>query len=173
MIVEGLGYCLMGFWAIVRMALMCILNSQYLKMIAEDYLAKEEPIPGFDLKLFYAFSIVFLMVLASIDAGLRLFVGLSARADAKGKKKKNAYIVWLIIFILFDLISIGSTIISLGMEVTTELMDFIGTFLMIIMELVISADLLVASLYVRKYRKLEKTGQLIEPVSQNDNKETE
>jgi len=170
MMVIGLGYCLMGLWSMARVALMFILNFTYYKNMWEPYMVGLEN--DFQRNLSYGITIFFIGLLATIDAGLRVFVGLNARADAQGKKNKKAYIVWLIIFIVVDLLAMPLSFYQENSDqIATALMDYIGTFFMNIMTLVISVDLLVASLYVRKYRKLNEEGKLIEPETKAENED--
>lgn len=161
MMVVGLGYCFMGVWTFARMLLLCTMNFAYVRQLVIESATEEMINNPVAYEFLLILSIVFIMLFAVIDGIIRLFIGFSARANATGKKR-NAYIVWLIIVIILDFMAIILSLSQLLTESTTELMDFTGSFLMNIMVLVISVDLLVSCLYVRKYRKLEGNGLLKE-----------
>ena len=173
--VLGMGYCFLGAWDIIRVILLCTLNYKYIdnfiksslgfydtSFIQSDYFD--------DFMIFMrVFVIVFLISVSLIGTGLRLFIGLSARSDARGRKCKKAYLVWLVIFILMDLSGILSQIIEANTDMQVDLYDLAGTVVMAVTLLVVSIDLLASSIYVRKYRKLEAEGKLTE--SENEDKE--
>ena len=159
MMVVGLGYCFMGGWTFCRLLLLCTMNFAYIRQVIYEVADEEFLQQPYAFQLMAGLSIFMIMLMAVIDAGIRFFIGFSARANAMCKKR-NAYIFWLFVVIFLDFIAIFVSMSQLNGTITNELVDFIGSFLMNIMVLVISVDLLVSCLYVRRYRKLEAKGLL-------------
>ena len=170
MMVVGLGYCFMGAWTFGRMLLLCTMNFAYIRQVIYQVADEEFLEQPYAFQFMAGFVIILIMLTAVIDAGIRFFIGFSARADAMGKKR-NAYIFWLFVVIFLDFITIFVSMSQLNGTITNELVDFIGAFLMNIMVLVISVDLLVSCLYVRRYRKLEAKGILKETPAKAETKD--
>lgn len=166
MMVLGLGYCFIGFWSVIRVIMMFAFNGAYYWASVVSAANLEQESETF-LRIVYVIIVITIMLFSGGDTLLRVFIGLGARRDAAGKRS-NAYIGWLIVVIVFDIISIFAGASSFQVEESFNFIDFIGTFLMNTMTLVISFDLLTASLYVRKYRKSLKSGESAAPTAKKE-----
>lgn len=101
---SGLGVIAFGIWSVIKMVLTFLLVPEYwqqLKTIAG---------PSLDI-LIYVFVIGSLI---AIEIGIRLLIGLSARSEGNGGKKRNLYIAADIILMLISAASIVAVAVLPG-----------------------------------------------------------
>ena len=83
--ILGGGVITFGVWSVVKMIMYFALDPA--KYFHFDDIPQEYRL----LAMAFAYGIIALIV--GLDVGLRFYVGLSARAEARGKKKSRAYII--------------------------------------------------------------------------------
>ena len=106
--------------------------------------------------------IVPVIVFGAIDVVLKFIVGLSARAEARGKRKRGAYIVLGIILAAFTVFELISMLLSYSFYYETEgLLGMIVTMAVEATVLFAEVDLVVSAINVRKTEKeiAEKNAQ--------------
>lgn len=139
--ISAVGVIAFGGWNFLKTLLLILLNPQSIIDAAD----LSEGASGL---LYIVYIIMIIAVL--IDLGFRLFVGLSARKEANGKKKSIAYLIITVLLIIFSLIGLVSVIASLGSSSTFD------TIVMLIVEatsLYASLELFVSAILVRRLRK--------------------
>ena len=127
--VSGLGVIVFGLWSVIKTLLVLFMQ--------EDTLAD---MPDSTLIRVIFFTIIGLVLL--VDLLLRLFVGLSARAEGFGKKKGVVYIVFAILLAIVSLISVGMIFFDMDEESIVEIIVSViveGTSLIVVIELLIAA----------------------------------
>ena len=98
--ILGGGVITFGVWSVVKMIMYFALDPA--KYFHFDDIPQEYRL----LAMAFAYGIIALIV--GLDVGLRFYVGLSARAEARGKKKSRAYII------VAALMAAGNLLIFLG-----------------------------------------------------------
>ena len=135
--ISGLGVIVFGVWTVLKTILLLFLK--------EDALAG---LPDNSTVRIIFFAILTAVML--IDFLIRLFVGLSARAEGFGKKKGYAYIFFAILLALMSLISLVLVFFDAGEQSILELA------ISVIVEttsMIVSIELLVAAFTVKKLKK--------------------
>lgn len=103
-------------------------------------------------------TIVFLVLLAiilGIDIWIRLYVGLSARAEGKGEKRGWKYLVW---GMLLAAVSLVSLIVMLLPSYAEEYEPFqLASFLLELSSFSVLVEMIVCSIRVKKAARLPKT----------------
>ena len=143
LIVVGLGVIAFGVWSVIKSVLLTTLTGDTLANITEQGTA-----------VTVAFWIMLGIVLA-IDLRLRLYVGLAAINEGRGRKKRKAYIVWAFLMafmgalaVVIGLATIGSSE-AIGTTVVTVIVETTSCVLLVEMAL--------AALKVKKLcRQLEE-----------------
>ena len=135
--VSGLGVIICGLWSCLKTILLLFLQDGLLKDLPEETL----------------YRVIFFAILGGlllIDVLLRLYVGLSARAEGFGKKKGYAYIVLAILLAIFSLISV----VMLFMDMKeTSISELVVSVIFEATSLIATIELLVAAFTVKKLKK--------------------
>ena len=149
--VLGAGVILFGFWTVVKLVAQVLLGTQFID--PEDL--EELGIGG---TIFVTFFVAFVF---AQDMIMRLYVGLRARREGRGLKVGVGHLIVSVILILGSLLSI----ILVAYSIMTAQGDFYDNIVAIFMELsslVITVEVFMASVSVRRYRKkLSKEGAKI------------
>lgn len=94
---SGVGVILFAFWNIIKINLYYALIPFPVEAIYEEA-AKN----GISAKFLIISIIVIALGFLLWQLSIRVYVGMSARAEGKGKKKGYAYLVWAVILLMLD-----------------------------------------------------------------------
>ena len=89
--VSGLGVIAFGVWNVLKMILVFVMQRDMIEAIFAEISANA---------LIKYITIAIIAAIMLLDFLIRLFVGLSARAEGFGKKKGVAYIVFAVLLVL-------------------------------------------------------------------------
>lgn len=135
--VSGLGVIVFGLWSVIKTLLVLFMQEDTLDDIPDSTVIRV---------IFFAILGVVLLV----DLLLRLFVGLSARAEGFGKKKSVVYIIFAFLLAIVSLVSVVMIFFDMDETSIDELIVSViveGTSLIVVIEL------LVAAFNVKKLKK--------------------
>lgn len=135
--VSGLGVIIFGLWSVLKTILLLFLKEGILKELPDDTIVR-------------VIVFAFLGGVLLVEFLIRLFVGLSARAEGFGKKKGYAYIVVAILMALASLFSLVMIFFDMNDQSITEL---IVSVIVEATSLVVTIELLVAAFTVKKLKK--------------------
>lgn len=141
---SGLGVIAFGAWSVLKALLFMLYRGEVfepmLADIADNRLAK--------LLVFVIVAVVLLFVFA-----VRLYVGLSARAEGHGRKKGVVYVVIAILMALFSVLSLLSIFFDSEARLKNSMLEIIVSFVVETTSLIVIVELLVAAFTVKKLRK--------------------
>ena len=135
--VSGLGVIIFGLWSVLKTILLLFMKEGILSEIPDDTFV----------------HVMFFLILGGIlliDVLIRLYVGLSARAEGFGKKKGYGYVV---IAILMALASMTSLVLIFFDTNEQSLWELIVSVIVEATSLVVTIELLVAAFTVKKLKK--------------------
>ena len=140
----GLGVMAFGAWSIVRTILYTTLqwNSIIENMVEQELSAKTAGI---------MYVIVIVMIMA-VEIAIRLYIGRSAIAEGKGKRKRPGYIVVAFLIALMDLSLMFSFFMLLGTRTEISL-DALVTMFVEFTSAVILLEMCQSAIRVRKLRR--------------------
>jgi len=139
--VSGLGVIVLALWSVLKTILFIF--------VKKDDLEKEFA----DISENSAMMAMVIAILAAvilIDLLIRLYVGLSARAEGFGKKKGYGYIVFAVLLGLLSVLSLVLIFFDTG---DTSIEELIVSVIVEATSLVVVIELLVAAFTVKKLRK--------------------
>ena len=140
---SGLAVIAFGIWSVVKGIILMLLGEAPVDI---RVLMREVDAPVW---AFVLVVVLFLIVL-NVDLYLRIYVGLSARSEAAGKKKGAAYLVVACIVLTLSILSI----IALFRSAYTDTSgDKVVTFVIEVTSLIALLNMIVASVRVKKIRK--------------------
>lgn len=140
--VSGLGVIIFGLWSVLKTILLLFMKEGILSEIPDDTFVR----------------VMFFLILGGIllvDVLIRLYVGLSARAEGFGKKKGYGYVV---IAILMALASLASLVLIFFDSNEQSIWELIVSVTVEATSLVVTIELLVAAFTVKKLKK--ETGEV-------------
>ena len=142
--ISGIAVIVFGIWNIAKMVIYSISTP--------DGLSKLLGVSGNGPAENAARAILLgiLIFIALIDIGLRLLVGLSARAESKGKKKSIGYLIVAIFLALGSVISIFMTF---GSFFANSVFDTVISILVELTSLLVLCDVIVSSFGIRSLKK--------------------
>jgi len=143
---TGAGVIILGGWSLIKTFLQYFLNNEAYAQLIEGIEITE------DIRFLRVLVFVIMFVLMLIDLLIRLFVGLSARSEGFGKKKRCIYIVIACILAVFQIISTIYSFRSIS-YLDNTIVDKIVAFLVDLTSLVVIIELIVSAIYVRILRK--------------------
>lgn len=135
--VSGLGVIIFGLWSVLKTILLLFMKEGILSEIPDDTFVR----------------VMFFLILGGIlliDVLIRLYVGLSARAEGFGKKKGYGYVV---IAILMALASLTSLVLIFFDTNEQSIWELIVSVIVEATSLVVTIELLVAAFTVKKLKK--------------------
>ncbi|MEE3491954.1 hypothetical protein [Ruminococcus sp.] len=135
--VSGLGVIIFGLWSVLKTILLLFMKEGILSEIPDDTFVR----------------VMFFLILGGIllvDVLIRLYVGLSARAEGFGKKKGYGYVV---IAILMALASLTSLVLIFFDSNEQSIWELIVSVIVEATSLVVTIELLVAAFTVKKLKK--------------------
>ena len=140
--VSGLGVIIFGLWSVLKTILLLFMKEGILSEIPDDTFVR----------------VMFFLILGGIllvDVLIRLYVGLSARAEGFGKKKGYGYVV---IAILMALASLTSLVLIFFDSNEQSIWELIVSVIVEATSLVVTIELLIAAFTVKKLKK--ETGEV-------------
>ncbi len=135
--VSGLGVIIFGLWTVLKTILLLFLQEDLVDDLPDG--------------LFY--RVLFFTLIGGvllIDFLIRLFVGLSARAEGFGKKKGYGYIV---VAILIAIASLVSLVLIFFDTADRSILELIVSFIVEATSMIATVELLVAAFTVKKLKK--------------------
>ena len=135
--VSGLGVIIFGLWSVLKTILLLFMKEGILSEIPDDTFVR----------------VMFFLILGGIlliDVLIRLYVGLSARAEGFGKKKGYGYVV---IAILMALASLTSLVLIFFDTNEQSLWELIVSVIVEATSLVVTIESLVAAFSVKMLKK--------------------
>lgn len=139
--VSGLGVIVLALWSVLKTILYFVLNrdifNQAFAGVSDNALVK-------------AVAIGMIAAILLIDLTIRLFVGMSARAEGFGKKKGYAYII---LAVLLALLSLTSLVLIFFNSSGKSITEMIVSVIVEATSLIVVIELLVAAFTVKKLRK--------------------
>lgn len=135
--VSGLGVIIFGLWSVLKTILLLFMKEGILSEIPDDTFVR----------------VMFFLILGGIllvDVLIRLYVGLSARAEGFGKKKGYGYVI---IAILMALASLTSLVLIFFDTNEQSIWELIVSVIVEATSLVVTIELLVAAFTVKKLKK--------------------
>ncbi len=144
----GTGVISFGLWSCAKFALFLIISSDsiYQQLVGdEDYTPQEE-------RLIVTIFIILLAVFLLADLLFRLYVGISARREAMGKKKGKVYLFFTAVMVagtVFSLIMYISDVISNPVSISDSAVAIVVDTTAVVTQI----ELIVC---VKRIRKLEK-----------------
>ena len=143
--ISGLGVIAFGAWSV-------------LKTILYFFLRKDDINEAFDKLTDDTFirimSIVIIALILLIDFGLRLYVGLSARAEGFGKKKGVFYLIVAIFIAVSSLLSLVMIFFDLRKAVqNSSVLELVVSIIVETTSMIVMIELLVGAFTVKKLRK--------------------
>lgn len=139
---SGIAVIAFGVWSILKAIIVLILSKGTFN---------GQETEGIDPAILSAFSWVILLVVAVIDLSIRFFVGLSARAEGRGKKKSVVYLVFTVILILgslYNLYALATQYIQI------DLIDGVVSLLVELTSLFALLELFINAIKVKRLSKL-------------------
>ena len=136
----GNGVIVVGIWSFLRSALtIFVSDNDYFQDVPEE--AK-------------TFVYIFIIIVTAILFSLDFYIGLSARSESKGKKKRIVYLVFTAISLVVYIAVALTGVITLIMRATTDgIISYIITIIIDITSIVCLAELMINGILLRKLRK--------------------
>lgn len=94
LVIIGTGVIVFGLWSVIKTLMLLVLGTQGVSGYFDSVSSSGMPME---------MSYLLLMLLLSADLLVRLYVGVSARAEGFGAKKGNVYVVFAVLLCLFHL----------------------------------------------------------------------
>lgn len=153
MLVEaGTGVILLAVWSLVKVNLYLALSSISL----DDLYAVAEEV-GLNKTFFLIFMIVTVLGVLLVYLGVRLYIGLSAAAEGKGKPKGYGYLVMAVVLLVTDVQSSYNTFwadrIQAGDAMT---FDLFASFCMEAFSAYVLLELVISGIRVKQLSKKRK-----------------
>ena len=135
--VSGLGVIIFGLWSVLKTFLLLFMRDEVSGVLPSDPLTR-------------AMTLATIGAILLIDIVIRLFVGISARAEGFGKKKGYAYIVFAVLMVITSTTALVMAFFDASYKSITEL---IVAVIVEVTSLIVTIELLVAAFTVKKLKK--------------------
>ena len=145
---AGIGVIMFGIWGVAKINMYLAMSSEFAEAIQSTTQAFELDEP-FLVKGFWILIAISLV----ISLSLHLYIGLSAVADGKGKKKGNAYIL-LTAALLVSNLQVNRYAYSGGLQQINT--NSVMGLLLDMASLYVMVELLITAIRVKKLRKKTK-----------------
>lgn len=142
--VSGLGVIVFGGWSVLKTILVLVMQRDMIEALLAEMSVNE---------LAGKITIAITFAIMLIDFLIRLFVGLSARAEGFGKKKGYAYIVFAVLLVLGSLLSLVLVFFDTGSPAQTPVLQTVVSVILETTSFVVTIELLVAAFTVKKLKK--------------------
>lgn len=150
LICSGVAVIAFGLWSIVRSFLWLFFDNALIQnMIDEE--ARSGILAEISAdKILTAFYIA-IAVLVFLDLCLRIYVGLSAVSEGRGKHRRITYVILSCLFLAVSLYSDLSLLISYMPDALT--LETVASFIVEFSSLIAFVEIIRASLRIRKYNR--------------------
>lgn len=149
---AGIGVILFAVWNVVKVNLYLGLSELPVQLLHEAAVRD-----GIDEKMLLTFMIIIIAGILIWQLSIRLYIGMSANAEGRGKKKGYAYLVWAAILLVTDLQMIWQTFgvdqLLAGEKITV---DQITSFCLEAASIYVLLQLLFSGIRVKILRKKMK-----------------
>lgn len=145
---AGRGVILFGIWEVAQVNMFLAMSSEF-----KEAWQTALQIAGVDVKVYTVGLWVFVVFVLLLQLLPRLYIGFSAVADGKGRKKGNAYIVLAAVLLVFNL---QTSWISNFSGISQVSVNMIVRLLLNVVSLYIMVELLIAGIGVKRLRKMMK-----------------
>lgn len=145
--VSGSGLIILGFWSVIKTIMLITYNRGAVDALFEGLV---------DDALLETVVVVMLVVVSIIDLLIRVYVGTSASAEARGRKKGYAYPVVSAAFVLLYITSLYAEIAGFfeGRQISGEvLLDDIIVMVVDFISLGLFISVIVSSICVKRFRR--------------------
>ncbi|MBQ7990662.1 MAG: hypothetical protein IJ251_06405 [Oscillospiraceae bacterium] len=152
LVICGMGEVVYGVWSVIRTILAVILSMNITDLLIAEAEANGEVITESDLELLKVLFYISLGILLAGELLLRMYVGISSRAEGLGRKKNVTYIIAAGIIVINHLSTLWT--LSVGLHNANE--DLLDNAVMIVIDLtsvLILIDLIICAVKVRKLRR--------------------
>ena len=146
LIIIGTGVIAFGVWSVIKTVLYYALSrDEMLRILKEQGLEQ-----GYEAGVYVLIALALAFIL-----GLRIYIGLSARAEGVGKRRGNGYVV---LAAIMTLANFGGFVLSVvgafELELTLDnIVDLSVTFVVELTSIATMAELVYSALRVRNLRK--------------------
>lgn len=146
LIIIGTGVIAFGVWSVIKTVLYYALSrDEMLRILKEQGLEQ-----GYEAGVYVLIALALAFIL-----GLRIYIGLSARAEGVGKRRGNGYVV---LAAIMTLANFGGFVLSVAgafeLELTLDnIVDLSVTFVVELTSIATMAELVYSALRVRNLRK--------------------
>ncbi len=157
LVIIGTGVIYFGAWGYVKLAMYFVGNrADLLKNFLET--AEQETLTPEMLRVFYSITFVMILLMGGIIFAVRLYVGLSARAEGMGRRHGTFYLAIAVLIVLIEGgIMIASVVIYFsGNSDKTSLLDLLATTVVELTSVVLMAEMVVSAVKVRRLEKQMK-----------------
>lgn len=142
LVVVGMGVIAFGIWSVIKTVMLTAFNKDEMAELSAQGTAVEV--------VFW----VMLGIMLAIDLWLRLYVGLAAIQEGRGKKRK-AYITWIFLMAFFS--ALGVVVGLAAIPSTTALGTTVVTVIVEITSCVLLVEMALAAIKVKRLsRRLEE-----------------
>ena len=164
--IVGTGIIMFGAWVALKVYSIVLLRESKTLEELRSYVPEDADPMSDRLLLFTLLAIITIYV--AIELGVRMYIGKSAIAESRGKKKSVMYIVLTFILILLALISVmfdGAGLIQKvigtesGVENTTQT-DMLTAFIIDLTSLIMMIEMVVCAFRVRKHKKQQRQAEV-------------
>lgn len=152
LVVTGTGAILFGLWTVVKLNMSILLFPDILGALPTA--AREVGMPESALWITMA---VILVIAISIILGARLFIGINAIAEGKGKKRGYTYLILAAILLFSNLKSMPDLFVA-QLKEDVGLIDAIITILVELTSLYNLSDLLYYGVRIKLLNRKQKEG---------------
>lgn len=141
--ISGYGVIAFGLWSIVKTILLSVMHPEVAGILPDEE-------TGISRDVYIALMICIMVLLLGFDLGLRIYIGLSARAEGNGKKKHITYLVFAAFLLTASLLSL---LTGLDIDDYDSILDFLVSLLVEITSMAAVLELIYSSVRVRLLRK--------------------
>lgn len=142
----GTGVIILSFWTLVKFALSFFVLGDFF----------DETMNASDLMIVY----IVLWVFAVLSFLIHCYIGVSARSESKGKRKRGFYLVLALIVVLFGVLSVVGDVLLI-FYAQDGYLSLAVTMIVDATTLVIMTELFVNAVGVRRYKKAIRKGETV------------
>ena len=156
LMVVGSGVIIFGVWSVLKVLLLETTRlPEMMEEIRLQDLGLEETGIGDLSWVVAALTMVFILIGLLLDLSIRVFVGLSARAEGKGKKQGRVYLVLSALLLVVSGLSFCSYIYAFSRG-SDQVMDSDAAILVELTSFVTLLQMILSAVRVRRARRAEQ-----------------
>ena len=157
LIIIGTGVIYFGVWGYVKLAMYFVSNRSNLLETFSKTMDVETLTPEI-LQVFYIITFAMILLMGGIIFAVRLYVGLSARAEGMGRRHGVFYLVVAVLIVLIEGgILVASVVLYFsGNGGETSFLDMLATAVVELTSVVLTAEMVVSAVKVKRLEKQMK-----------------